>query len=691
MSSTDEFKGLYPSFFGQMNIPSSSGRRWSKRESLLQKFVENMPGAIAMLDRQMRYLVVSRRWLLDFGLDPSILGRSHYDVFPVFRGWNPSEIERHQNICTACLTGDGALCTEEQWSRADGTSDWLKWEIQTWMETSGEVGGLMVFVEIITDSKKAARSLYEAKEAAETANRAKSTFLANMSHELRTPLNAIIGYSEMLVEEAQDCGYTEISPDLEKIRSAGKHLLSLINDILDISKIEAGRMDLYIERFEIAQLVADVQNTISPIVVQNQNTLHVNLAPNLGNMSADLTKVRQSLLNLLSNAAKFTQQGQIVLEVSREISTPTPHPNTAEAQLPQAYILFRIRDTGIGMTSEQLHNVFKAFDQADASTTRQYGGTGLGLAITRHFCQMMGGEIEVESQLGQGSTFTLRLPARVRPLQNSAKRSVSKPLETSDPAPTAFTNTVLAIDDDPAVLDLIARRFKKEGFSIETASTGQEGLLRARQLHPDAIILDVLMRDMNGWSVLAALKADPQLAEIPVIMSTILDDRNLGFTLGASDFLTKPIDNQRLTRLLSKYKKRKIKYAVPHQILIVEDDPLLRELLRQMLATSEWEIVETQNGREAIEQVQKQTPDLILLDLMLPEMDGFEFLQQLRQTAKGRSIPVVVLTAMELTAAELNLLDGYVAQILQKGSYSREQLLHEVRDLLIESLSLEGD
>lgn len=662
-----------------MNIPPSSQRPSSQRESLLQKFVENTPTAIAMLDRQMHYLLVSRRWLLDFGLGETIIGQSHYEVFPVFQGWNASDLERHQNIYTACLTGDGAICTEEQWIRADGTSDWLKWEIQTWTDELGDIGGLMVYVEIITDSKQSARSLYEAKEAAETANRAKSTFLANMSHELRTPLNAIIGYSEMLVEEAQDCGYKEIAPDLEKIRSAGKHLLSLINDILDISKIEAGRMDLYIERFDIAQLVADVQNTISPIVVQNRNTLHVNLAPDLGNMSADLTKVRQSLLNLLSNAAKFTQHGQIVLEVYRQVSVRPP----------QSFIIFRIRDTGIGMTSNQLNNVFKAFDQADASTTRQYGGTGLGLAITRHFCHMMGGEIEVESELGVGSTFSIRLPARVRPFPKTGTLSLSKPPETAPPSPAALSNTVLVIDDDPAVLDLIARRFKKDGLCIETASTGQEGLLRARQLLPDAIILDVLMRDMNGWSVLAALKADPELAEIPVIVSTILDDRNLGFTLGASDFLTKPIDNRRLTRLLSKYKKRKTKTPVPHQILIVEDDPLLRELLRQMLATTEWDVTETQNGREALARVHEQTPDLILLDLMLPEMDGFEFLQQLRQTSRGRAIPVVVLTAMELTAAELELLDGYVAQILQKGSYSREQLLHQVRDLLIESLSVQ--
>lgn len=672
-----------------MNTPSFPDRLESNPESLLQQFIENTPAAIAMFDRQMRYLVVSRRWLTDYGLGENIIGQSHYDVFPLFDGWDAAKIDRRHKIYTACLTGNGEICTEEQWVRADGTIDWLKWEIQTWIAESGEIGGLIMFVEIITERKQTARSLYEAKEAAETANRAKSTFLANMSHELRTPLNAIIGYSEMLVEEAQDCGYTEIAPDLEKIRSAGKHLLSLINDILDISKIEAGRMDLYLERFEIDHLVAEVQNTIQPIADKNRNTLRVNLAPNLGSMTADLTKVRQSLLNLLSNAAKFTQQGEIAIEVRREVCMRNSDPNTVETDhYPQSYIIFQVSDTGIGMTSEQMNTVFKAFDQADASTTRQYGGTGLGLAITRHFCQMMGGEILVDSQWGVGSTFTIRLPARVRPFKTMGPKSLSTSPTTSPSASNTLTNTVLVIDDDPAVRELIARRFKKEGFCIETAATGKEGLHRARELCPDAIILDVLMRDMNGWSVLSALKADPDLAEIPVIMSTILDDRNLGFTLGAADFLTKPIDNQRLSRLLSKYQRRKVKTHLPCQILIVEDDALLRELLRRMLESTNWGVIEAENGREALDQVQQQMPDLILLDLMLPEMDGFEFLQQLRQSSTGRSIPVIVVTAMELTTAEIEILDGYVAQILQKGSYSRDELLHQVRDLLMDSLSI---
>lgn len=665
-----------------MNTPSSD-RSQLNNESRLQKFVENAPAAIAMLDGQMRYLVVSRRWLADYGLPETIVGQSHYDVFPLFQAWDATEFDLHKTIYTQCLAEKGAICTEEQWTREDGTIEWLRWEIQTWENDSGAVGGLIMFVETITETKRAERSLYDAKEAAEAANRAKSTFLANMSHELRTPLNAIIGYSEMLVEEAEDCGYTEIAPDLEKIRAAGKQLLSLINDILDISKIEAGRMDLYVERFEVAQLVAEVQNTIGPIVEKNRNRLQVNLAPNLGSMTADLTKVRQALFNLLSNAAKFTQQGRIEIDARREVVIDE---ETTELH-PQSYIVFQVSDTGIGMTPEQMENVFKAFDQADASTTRQYGGTGLGLAITRHFCQMMGGEIRVESELGAGSTFTIRLPARVCLLGKMPPMACATPRVSLEPIPATPTNTVLVIDDDPAVRDLIARRLKKEGFGIETATTGKDGLERARQLHPDAIILDVLMRDMNGWSVLTALKADPALAEIPVIMSTILDDRNLGFTLGASDFITKPIDNQRLARLLSKYKKRKTKTTLPHQILIVEDDAVLREMLQRMLDATHWGTIEAENGREALERLRSQTPDLILLDLMLPEMDGFEFLQQLRQTADWRSIPVIVVTAMELTAADIDRLDGCVSQILQKGAYSRNELLRQVRDLLVESLS----
>ena len=468
---------------------------------------------------------------------------------------------------------------ESQVYRQDGSIIWISENASKIRDESGAVLYYDGTVSDITQRLRAQEELQQAKEAAEAANRAKSTFLANMSHELRTPLNAIIGYSEMLQEEAQDFEYEDIVPDLEKIRSAGKHLLALINDILDISKIEAGRMDLYLETFQISALISEVEATILPLVEKKCNTLKVECDRHVGSMRADLTKLRQTLFNLLSNAAKFTEGGTITLAVSRELASLSDAGGAIpDARSPQ--IVFRVTYTGIGMSVEQLKKLFQPFTQADASTTRKYGGTGLGLAIARHFCQMMGGDIEVESREGFGSTFTIRLPERVGEEEEEVKSgrptfvknlaggdaAEGRPAAKSPPAAGEGTFTVLAIDDDPAVGELIARRLAKEKFRVEIAASGEEGLQLARTLHPDAIVLDVLMRGINGPAVLSALKAEPDLADVPVIVASSLDDKNFGFALGAADYLTKPIDRNRLLTLLRKYNKP------CNQILIVEDD-----------------------------------------------------------------------------------------------------------------------
>src|SRR5262249_45121179 len=440
----------------------------------------------------------------------------------------------------------------------------------------------------------------------------KSAFLANMSHELRTPLNAIIGYSEMLQEEAEDVGQEDFVPDLKKIHGAGKHLLALINDILDLSKIESGKMELVLETFDVKALIDDVKSTILPLVERNGNNLEVHYPPDLPAMHADVTRVRQVLFNLLSTASKFTEGGTISLDVSRE-SGPAGE-----------WISFKVQDTGIGLTPAQLGKLFQAFSQADASTSRRYGGTGLGLVISRRFCQMMGGDITVESEFGKGSTFIVRLPRFVADKKPPATavpgvltaQGIAEVIAKEQAVkPAGPVTAVLIIDDEENARDLLGRALVKEGFRVHSAANGEEGVRLARDLKPDVISLDVLMPGMDGWAVLRALKADTTTADIPVVMVSMVDDKDIGYALGASDYVLNPFDREKLLAVLRRYKCER----PPCPVLVVEDDPATRDVIRRTLEQDGWRVSEAENGRVALNAVEHETPELILLDLMMPE------------------------------------------------------------------------
>src|SRR5215467_2724488 len=491
----------------------------------------------------------------------------------------------------------------------------------------------------------------------EMASQHKSQFVASMSHELRTPLNAIIGLTEMMVSNAPRFGTEKALEPLRRVHRAGTHLLGLINQALDLSKIEAGKLELSPETVNLAPLLEDVVGTARQLAEQNKNRLFLEAQENLGQLTVDPMRLRQILLNLLSNACKFTKQGEVRLHVKKIVDG-------------RNWIEIAVADTGIGMTPEQQAKLFEEFTQADSSTARQYGGTGLGLAITRKLARMMGGDVTVTSEPGKGSVFTVRLPGSADAQARSSTGSDGRRSPTAD--------RVLVIDDDATARELIADHLKAEGFSVATAAGGVEGLKLAKELRPTAITLDVMMPDLDGWSVLAALRKDPELAEIPVIMITIVDEHRRGIALGAAGYLTKPVDRERLHRLVSRFRA----HVPPTRVLVVEDDAVQRERMRGWLEGPQWTVREAENGREALKRIQESKPDVILLDLMMPEMDGFAVVAALQKEVGWRDIPVIVITSRDLDAKDRERLNAGVQFVLVKERFRPADLVERIRRLV---------
>jgi len=527
------------------------------------------------------------------------------------------------------------------------------------------------------------------RENAHGANKAKSQFLANMSHELRTPLNAIIGYSEMLEEDSEEMGLDTFVPDLQRIRGAGHHLLKLIDGVLDLSKIEAGKMELYIEEFNVKDVISDVMTTLQPAAEKGNNKLVVNYETSPEVIHSDVTKIRQLLFNVVGNALKFTEDGVVAINIKKNATPPG--------------IELVISDTGIGMTGKQVAKLFAPFTQADVSTTRKYGGTGLGLTISKHFCEMLGGGIEVVSRLGVGTTFTIILP------DNSAKKT---PVDVNDKAhveivdesaiqhttddigqaevlvfkkkteDTKANHKVLVIDDDESVRDMLTRYLEKSGYSVASASSGSSGIAIAQHDKPDIITLDVMMEGMDGWSVLKVLKQDPTTADIPVVMLSIVDDKSRGFALGANDYLSKPIDWSKLGDVV----KKNLYSQSGNSVLVIDDNDETRDIINRKFSKNTWQVVEARNGREGLDVLAVMRPSIILLDLVMPVMDGFEFLVRFNAHSEWRDIPIILLTAADLTTSERDLLETSVDRIIGKSSCDINDLLGELKHLL-ESLT----
>jgi len=645
---------------------------------VLRSVVANVPLVLFAVDTRGQIILLEGRGLAAVGLEPHIFdpradartpGKSAFDVFAGI----PSLLDGvRRALAGAALRG---------------VFEFLDRSFETWTapfnDSRGRLQGVIGVASDVTESVRSDRRLRDlndklgaARDEAIEASRAKSAFLANMSHELRTPLNAIIGYSEIAQDELRGHAaregegkgpLTQLGNDVQKIHVAGTHLLGIISDILDLSKIEAGRMELHIESFAVQTMIDDVVATAQRLVSQNGNNFEVRAAPELGEMTADLTKVRQILFNLLSNAAKFTEHGTVTLEVGRAPALEGESEPGFE---------FAVSDSGIGMSPEQKDRLFQSFYQGDSSTTRKYGGTGLGLAISRRFAQMMSGEITVQSSLGSGSTFRVRLPAVIRGHLGVEEASV--PGRTGQaPAEVVVTpQAMLVIDDDPNVYDMMERILSREGLDVYGAATGKEGLALARRLKPVVIALDIMMPGMDGWSVLQAIRADPELADTRVVIVSMLDEKPLGMALGADDYLTKPLRREQLLGCIQRLVPVRDGY-----ILIVEDDESLRELLQRTLIEEGWSVRIAATGRAALDLIEQSRPGLILLDLRIPEIDGFDVIASIRSRPEFVRVPITVMTALDLSRDDWERLTGRVEQVIQKGLYSRNRLMREVRRL----------
>jgi len=632
-----------------------------KRQRVLAHAVEAASDVIEITDPGAVYQYVNRAF-------ERVLGFAADEV----AGKTPAQLVRsdvHPPEFFQAL--DATLASGELWrgtlvSRArDGRLVHLDTTLTPVIDRKGQISHHVGIKRDITDELarrealvEANRALEHARDAAVSASRSKSEFLANMSHELRTPLNAIIGYAEMLMEDLTSG--SQAHQDLRRIRTAGAHLLALINDVLDISKIEADRVELSYHRFPIQDLIAEVVATVEPLARSNANRFEVVAGPELGTIAADRTRLRQILLNLLGNGFKFTKSGRVALEVER-----------IEHAGGNASFELRVVDTGIGISEAHQQKLFRPFVQADSSTTREFGGTGLGLVISRRLAEMMGGTITLVSELGKGSVFTLRLPA-----DGDTNTEVLRIARRDN------QQLVLLIDDHEETLDLFRRVLAKRGFAVISAESGARGFDLAMSARPDAIVLDVKMPGMSGWEVLSRLKLDAATAAIPVIMMTVMHQQELGQTLGAADYLIKPIEPERLVETL-----RRHTHGPTAKVLVVEDDEATRELIRRTLEHRGNVVDEAGNGQLALDRLEVERPDVIVLDLMMPVLDGFGFLHALRSDPRFADLPVIVATARTLDEAERRSLAHTAQQVIEKSAHTRLELIGLIGDQIQQLLA----
>ncbi|MGH2468884.1 MAG: response regulator, partial [Chloroflexota bacterium] len=494
------------------------------------------------------------------------------------------------------------------------------------------------------------------------ASQVKSEFLASMSHELRTPLNAILGFSELLIDSGENEAAETRQQFLGNIHDSGEHLLELINDILDLAKVEAGGMELRVTTFDVQELLGQVVDTVRPLADRGAVGLRTSSGGSV-ELSADEGRVKQVLYNLLSNAIKFTPEGGSV---------------TVAASALGDSVTLSVADTGIGIAPKDQERIFLEFQQVDSSSGRRYQGTGLGLALTKRIVELHGGRISVESALGHGSRFVVALPRRaaVSDAPPALAADGTPPLAAGDGQPL-----VLVVEDDARVASLLNLYLTRGGYRAVVADSGAAALENARRLHPLAITLDILLPGLDGWEVLRELKSDPATRDIPVVVVSVLDDEQMGQALGAADYLVKPVDRAALLARLERYAFTSKVKQNEVRVLVVDDDPAALRLLAGILEPLGFSVSTASGGAEAIALARAQVPDLMLMDLMMPDVSGFEVIDALKAEPKTARVPILVISARDMTAEDKDRLNGHVAAIFRKDSELRVQLLPWLEDL----------
>jgi PAS domain S-box-containing protein len=617
--------------------------------------LDNIPAPFVLTDEEGKWKLVNK-------------------AFEDFTGYSRKELLRKETLEQKCTAKETIEALNKIWEhtiekREIGTGD------VPWLTKSGEIR-ILQSIEIpwgegagrfytgldVTEEIRQRNELAITNAQLQQASHAKSEFLANMSHELRTPLNSIIGFSEVLQEKTFGELNEKQAKYVENVLTSGKHLLGLINDILDLSKVEAGKIELKYEEFSLPDLLSESQTLVSTMASKKSISLESKIEEGISRITADPTKVKQIMYNLLSNAIKFTPDGGRV---------------TVNAKRADNMVQISVEDTGIGLREEDQENIFEEFYQVDSSYARQYQGTGLGLSLTKRLVELHGGKIWVESEIGRGSTFAFTIPQRLE--ERPAIEEITAPTEAEEEK----RPTILVVEDERQASELLTLYLDEAGYQVICAFDGVEAIEKAKRLRPYAITLDIILPKKDGLEVLQELKSLPETKDIPIIIISIVENKELGLSLGAADYLIKPIDKLDLLHKLGEYNfSTKVKEA-PINILVVDDNPKDVELLTAILEPEGFGVIKAYGGKEGIDLAIEKKPDAIILDLLMPEVNGFEVVQRLKAHPKAKDIPVFIYTVKDITKEDGERLNKYVVSIKEKGKSSKEELLNDIKKVVM--------